>query len=46
MKKAVDRIQRVRDMQVQNSLLYGQMDSDIMPLNKTIQKIKMLNIED
>lgn len=46
MLKAVQRLQRVRDTQTPNSLLYGQMDSDIMALNKTIQKINMLNIED
>ncbi|MGX5699146.1 hypothetical protein ACWKWF_06035 [Acinetobacter kookii] len=45
MQKAVHRLQRVRDMQVQNSLLYGQMDSDILALNKMIQKIKTINIE-
>ena len=45
MQKAVQRIQRVRDTQVQGSLLYGQMDSDSMTLNKTIQKIKTLNID-
>lgn len=43
--KAVQRLQRVRDMQAQNSLLYGQMDSDILALNKMIQKIKTINIE-
>lgn len=46
MQKTVHRLQRVRDMQVQSSLLYGQMDSNIMALNKTIQKIKTINIED
>ena len=46
MQKAVHRLQRVRDIQAQNSLLYGQMDSDIMALNKIIQRIKMINIED
>ena len=45
MQKAVQRLQRQRDMQVQNSLLYGQMDSDILALNKMIQKIKTINIE-
>ena len=45
MQKVVQRIQRVRDTQAQSSLLYGQMDSDIMALNKTIQKIKTINIE-
>ena len=45
MQKAVQRIQRVRDAQAQDSLLYGQMDSDIMALNKTIQKIQTINIE-
>lgn len=29
-----------RDTQVQASLLYGQMGSDIMALNKIIQKLK------
>ena len=43
--KAVQRLQRQRDMQVQNSLLYEQMDSDILALNKMIQKIKTINIE-
>ncbi|MFP6842479.1 MAG: hypothetical protein VB979_09910 [Acinetobacter sp.] len=45
MQKAVQRLQRVRDTQAQGSLLYGQMDSDIMALNKMIQKIKTINIE-
>ena len=45
MKKAVQRLQRVRDAHAQGSLLYGQMDSDIIALNKTIQKIQMINIE-
>lgn len=45
MKKVVRRLQRVRDTQVQGSLLYGQMDSDIMALNKTIHKIQTVNIE-
>lgn len=45
MQKAVQRLQRVRDSQVQGSLLCKQMDSDIMSLNKTIQKIKTINIE-
>ena len=45
MQKAVQRLQRQRDMQVQNSLLYGQMDSDILALHKMIQKIQILNIE-
>ena len=44
MQKAVQRLQRVRDSQVQGSLLYEQMDSDIMALNKTSQKIKTINI--
>ena len=44
MQKAVQRLQRVRDTQAQGSLLYGQMDSDIMALNKTIQKINIVNI--
>ena len=43
--KAVQRLQRQRDMQVQNSLLYEQMDSDILALKKMIQKIKTINIE-
>ncbi|UUS57327.1 hypothetical protein MST16_15050 [Acinetobacter sp. YH16040_T] len=46
MQKAVQRLRRVRDEQAQDSLLYGQMDSDIMALNKTIQKIRTINIED
>ena len=45
MQKAVQRLQRQRDMQVQNSLLYEQMDSDILALHKMIQKIKTINIE-
>lgn len=45
MQKAVQRLQRVRDMQAQNSLLYGQMDRDILALNKMIQRIKTINIE-
>lgn len=45
MQKAVQRLQRVRDTQAQGSLLYGQMDSDILALNKMIQKIQILNIE-
>lgn len=45
MQKAVHRLQRQRNMQVQNSLLYGQMDSEILALNKMIQKIKTINIE-
>ena len=45
MQKAVQKLQRVRDTQVQGSLLYEQMDSDIMALNKTIQKIQTINIE-
>ena len=45
MQKAVQRLRRVRDAQAQDSLLYGQMDSDIMALNKTIQKIRTINIE-
>lgn len=45
MQKAVQQLQRVRDMQVQNSLLYGQMDSDILALKKMIQRIKTINIE-
>lgn len=45
MQKAVHRLQRQRDMQVQNSLLYEQMDSEILALNKTIQKIQTINIE-
>jgi len=46
MQKAVQRLQRARDIQAPSSLLYGQMNSDIMGLNKTIQKIKTINIED
>lgn len=45
MQKAVQRLQRVRDTQAQGSLLYGQMDSDILALHKMIQKIQILNIE-
>ncbi|ENW23222.1 hypothetical protein [Acinetobacter lwoffii] len=45
MQKAVQRLQRARDTQAPSSLLYGQMDSDIMALNKTIQKIQTINIE-
>lgn len=45
MQKVVQRLQRVRDTQIQSSLLYGQMDSDILALNKMIQKIKTINIE-
>ena len=44
MNKAVQRLQRVRDKQQKDSLLYEQMDSDIMALNKTIQKIQIVNI--
>jgi hypothetical protein len=44
MQKAVQRLKRMRDIEVQGSLLYGQMDSDIMALNKTIQKIQTINI--
>ena len=45
MQKAVQRLQRARDTQAPSSLLYGQMDSEIMALNKTIQKIQTINIE-
>lgn len=45
MQKALQRLRRVRDEQAQDSLLYGQMDSDIMALNKTIQKIRTINLE-
>ena len=45
MQKAVQQLQRQRDMQVQNSLLYGQMDSEILALNKMIQRIQTINIE-
>jgi len=45
MQKAVQQLQRMRDVQAQGSLLYGQMDSDIMALHKTIQKIQSINIE-
>lgn len=45
MQKALQRLRRVRDEQAQNSLLYGQMDSDILALHKMIQKIQILNIE-
>ena len=46
MQKSVQRLQRVRDTQVQGSLLYKQMDSDIMALHKIIQKIQTISIED
>ena len=46
MQKAVQRLQRVRDTQTQDSLLYGQMDSDIMALNKIMKKIQTVNVED
>ena len=45
MQKAVQRLKRVRDVEAQGSLLYGQIDSDILALNKTIQKIQTINIE-
>ena len=45
MQKVVQRLQRARDTQAPSSLLYGQMDSEIMTLNKTIQKIQTINIE-
>ena len=45
MQKAVQRLQQARDTQAPSSLLYGQMDSEIMTLNKTIQKIQTINIE-
>lgn len=45
MQKAVQRLQRARDTQAPSSLLYSQMDSEIMTLNKTIQKIQTINIE-
>lgn len=45
MQKAVQQLQRMRDVQAQGSLLYGQMDSDIMALHKTMQKIQSINIE-
>ena len=44
MQKLVQWLQRVRGTQVQSILLYGQMNSDIMVLNKTIQKIQTVNI--
>lgn len=44
MQKLVQWLQRVRDTQVQSILLYGQMNSDIMVLNKTIRKIQTVNI--
>ncbi|RZG88406.1 hypothetical protein EXE10_02400 [Acinetobacter sp. WCHAc060033] len=44
--KAVQRIQKVRDTQAQGSLLYDQMNSDIMALNKMITKIQITNIEE
>ena len=45
MQKAVQRLQQARDTQAPSSLLYGQMDSEIMALNKTIHKIQTINIE-
>ena len=45
MQKALQRLRRVRDEQAQDSLLYEQMDSDILALNKTIQKIRTINLE-
>ena len=45
MQKAVQRLQRVRDSQVQGSLLYKQMDSDINALNKIMKKIQTVNAE-
>ena len=45
MQKAVQRLKRMRDVEAQGSLLYGQIDSDIMALNKMIQRIKTINIE-
>ena len=45
MQKAVQRLKRMRDVEVQGSLLYGQIDNDIMALNKMIQRIKTINIE-
>lgn len=44
MQKLVQWLQRVRGTQVQSILLYGQMNSDIMVLNKTIRKIQTVNI--
>ena len=45
MQKAVQRLQRVRDIQQQDSLLYWQMNDDIIALDKMIQKIQIMNIE-
>lgn len=45
MQKAVQRLERARDTQAPSSLLYGQMDCEIMTLNKTIQKMQIINIE-
>lgn len=45
MQKAVQRLQRVRDIQQQDSLLYRQMNDDIIALDKMIQKIQIMNIE-
>ena len=45
MQKAVQRLKRMRDVEAQGSLLYGQIDNDIMALNKMIQRIKTINIE-
>lgn len=46
MQKAVQQLQKVMNIQAQDSLLYRQMDSDIQALNKTIKKIQLLNIGD
>lgn len=40
MQKAVQRIQRVRDTQVQGSLLYGKIDSEIKVLKRLFKKLK------
>ncbi len=46
MEKAAQRLERARDGQVRDSLLYKQIDSEIAALANTIQKIKMINVED
>lgn len=38
--KAVQRLKRARDTQASSNFLYGQMDCEIMTLNRTIQKLK------
>ncbi len=45
MQNAVQKMQRVRDTHASDSLLYRQMDKEIVALNKTIHKIQTINIE-